>query len=78
MLRETGILMKLDACTKFVTRDTEAADTQASIEDTAPILVIIMNGVLASIFCLVGEIIFFWCKLYFRRQIFSPIIPFSD
>jgi hypothetical protein len=26
----------------------------------------------------VGEIIFFWCKLYFRRQIFSPIIPFSD
>jgi hypothetical protein len=78
MLREFGILMKLDGSTKFVSRDAEAADTQASIEDTAAILVISMIGVLASIFCLVAEIIIFWCRCYFRRQIFSPIIPFSD
>jgi hypothetical protein len=70
--------MKLDASTKRVSRDEEAVDTQASIEDTAPILFIIVIGVLVSIFCLMAELIFFRCRHYFRQQIFSPIIPFSD
>jgi hypothetical protein len=78
MLREFGILMKLEASTKVVTRDAKVPDTQASFEDTEPIIVIIMIGFLASVFCLLAEIIIFRWRHYLKEQIFSHTVQFSN
>jgi hypothetical protein len=70
--------MKLEASRKLVTRDARVPDTQASLEDTEPIIVIIMIGFLASVFCLLAEIIIFRWRHYLKGQIFSHIFPFSN
>ncbi|XP_021934640.1 uncharacterized protein LOC110837115 [Zootermopsis nevadensis] len=78
MMRESGILKKLETYTSVIPAAEQVPGTQASLEDISSVLVIAMIGVLASVICLLAEILLFRFRLYFRRQMFNPTIPFSD
>jgi hypothetical protein len=78
MIRGSGILKKLVTHASSVTSTAEVATTQASFEDILPMLAIVMIGVLASVACLLAEILVSRFRSCIRRQIFRRVIPFSE
>jgi ABC-type branched-subunit amino acid transport system permease subunit len=52
----------------LTTVDSEEPNTQATLEEILPILVILLTGLLASIFCLLAEIFVFRLRNRFIQQ----------
>jgi hypothetical protein len=48
--------------------DSEEPNTQATLEEILPILIILLTGFLTSIFCLLAEIFVFRLRNHFRQQ----------
>jgi len=67
-LRSSGILKRLKANALPVTTDSEEPHTQATLEEILPILIILMAGFLASIFCLLAEMFVFRLRNHFSQQ----------
>ena len=68
-LRSSGILKRLkDNALPVTTTDFEEPNTQATIEEILPILIILLTGFLASIFCLLAEIFVFRFRNHFSQQ----------
>jgi hypothetical protein len=78
MMKESGILKKLNTKYNAISRVVELPDTQTSFEDILQVLVIFMIGGLASIVCLLIEIVVLRFRYYLSGQIFNTIFPFLD
>jgi hypothetical protein len=78
MMRESGILKKLNTKYNAISRVVEFPDTQTSFEDILQVLLIFIIGVLASIVCLLIEIVVLRFRYYFSGHNFNTIFPFLD
>ncbi|KDR11384.1 glutamate receptor ionotropic, kainate 5-like [Zootermopsis nevadensis] len=69
-LRRSGILKKLkENLFPVPTNNIETSNSQATLTDVLPILIILVFGFLASMFCLLVEICFLRLRNYFTNQI---------
>jgi len=59
-----------------VTTDAEEPNTQATLAEIFPILIILVTGFLASIFCLLAEIFVFRLRNHFSQQHINCNIKF--
>jgi len=68
-LRSSGILKRLNEnALPLTTVDSEEPNTQATLEEILPILIILLTGLLASIFCLLAEIFAFRLRNHLSQQ----------
>jgi hypothetical protein len=70
MLRSAGILKMLEenALPMANNDDLELPRTQATMEDILPILIILLVSLLASVSCLLAEIVFYRLNNHIRKQ----------